>query len=430
MKKILALVLSLVMVFGLVCVGGSAFAANDGGYVYWLNMKPEADESLQALAAAFSAETGIPCKVVTAASGSYADTQTAEMAKSEPPTLFNVGSMASLNDWEDYCLTLDGSAVMDEQTTQDFNLKNAAGETKSLGWIYESYGIITNKALLEKAGHSLDEITDFASLKAVADDIHERADELGFDAFTSAGLDGSSSWRFSGHLTNMPLYYEFRDDGVGETPATVTGAYLDNYRAIWDLYIDDSAAAKSSLTTATGDQAEAEFGEGKAVFYQNGTWEWDALTNKFGLNPDDITMIPIYCGVEGEDMAGLCSGTENCLAVNAKASEAAQQATLDFLYWCVTSETGIATLSSIGDIPFKGAPASANGFSNAGAELLANGKYAVTWAFNLTPNSDSWRATMVTALAAYSANQSDATWADVVSAFVDGWAYEYNMVNG
>lgn len=448
MKKIFALVLALAMVFTLAACGGStansapaekpaaeaatetAAAAENDGYVYWLNMKPEADEALQALAAAYTAETGVPCKVVTAASGSYNDTQTAEMAKSEAPTLFNVGNMSALADWEDYCLTLDGSAVLGELTTNDFNLVNAAGETKAIGWIYESYGIITNKALLEQAGHSLDEITDFASLKAVADDIHARADELGFDAFTSAGLDGSSSWRFSGHLANLPLFYEFRDDGVTMQPATITGAYLDNFRMIWDLYIDDAAASKTSLTTATGDQAEAEFGEGQAVFYQNGTWEWSAMMDKFNMNPDDITMIPIYCGVAGEEKAGLCSGTENCLAVNSKVSEAAQKATLDFLYWCVTSEKGLETLCSIGDIPFKAAPSSANGFSNAGAELLANGNYAVTWAFNHTPNVDSWRATLVTALAAYSADQSDANWASVVEAFVDGWAYEYTVVNG
>jgi raffinose/stachyose/melibiose transport system substrate-binding protein len=29
-------------------------------------------------------------------------------------------------------------------------------------------------------------------------------------------------------------------------------------------------------------------------------------------------MIPIYCGVSGEEKAGLCCGTENCWAVNAK----------------------------------------------------------------------------------------------------------------
>ena len=152
MKKTLALVLALVMVFALAACGGSAApagsdakpaaepaaASQDAGYVYWLNMKPEADEALQAMAAAYTAETGVPCKVVTAASGTYSDTQTAEMAKSEAPTLFNVGNMSALADWEDYCLTLDGSAVMDQLTTKDFNLVNAAGETKAIGWIYPS----------------------------------------------------------------------------------------------------------------------------------------------------------------------------------------------------------------------------------------------------------------------------------------------------
>ena len=427
-KKLFVLFLAFAMVFAFAaCGGGGDSGSDDGtGSVYWLNMKPEADEALQGLAAAYTEETGVPVKVVTAASGSYSDTMTAEMAKSEPPTLFNVGNMSALNDWDDYCLPLDGTAFMGELTTNDFNLVNANGETKAIGWIYESYGIIVNKALLEQAGHSIDEIKDFDSLKAVADDIHARAGELGFDAFTSAGLDDSSSWRFSGHLANMPLYYEFRDDGIVEKPAEIKGTYLDNYRKIWDLYITDSAQDPTSLTTATGDQAEAEFGVGKAAFYQNGTWEWANLTaDKFSLNPDDITMIPIYCGVSGEENAGLCSGTENCLAVNCQASEADQQATLDFLKWCVTSEKGLEVLSSIGDIPFKQAPESANGFSKAGAELLANGKYACTWAFNYTPNVDSWRATLVTALAAYAAAPSDTTWADVKTAFVDGWAYEY-----
>ena len=433
-KKLFVLFLAFTMVFAFAACGGgggSDSGSDDGtGSVYWLNYKPEADEALQRLAAAYTEETGVPCKVVTAASGSYSDTQTAEMAKSEPPTLFNVGNMSALKDWEDYCLTLDGTDFMNELTTTDFNLKNEAGETKAIGWIYESYGIITNKALLEKAGHSLDEIKDFDSLKAVADDIHARAGELGFDAFTSAGLDDSSSWRFSGHLANMPLFYEFRDDGITDKPAEIKGTYMDNFKKIWDLYITDSAQDPTSLTTATGDQAEAEFGEGKAVFYQNGTWEWANLTaDKFQMNPDDITMIPIYCGVDGEENAGLCSGTENCLAVNSQASEANQQATLDFLKWCVTSDKGIEVLSSIGDIPFKKAPESANGFSRAGAEMLANGNYACTWAFTFTPNVDSFRATLVTALAAYSADQSDANWDGVVKAFVDGWAYEYGVEN-
>ncbi len=450
MKKLIAMLLALVMVLGLAACGGNtapaateapAAAATDAapadtgdqGRVYYLNFKPEADATMQELAALYTETTGIPVKVVTAASGTYSDTLTAEMAKTEAPTIFNIGNMSGLNDWNDYALDLTGSAVAGELTTDDFNLYNEAGELKAMGFCFESYGIIVNKVLLEKAGHSLDEIKDFASLKAVADDIHARAAELGFDAFSAPGLDGSSSWRFSGHLANMPLYYEFRDDGITEQPATIKGTYLDNFRNIWDLYITDTAADPKTLTTGTGDESEAEFGEGKAAFYQNGTWEYANLTaaDKFGMSGDDLAMIPIYCGVAGEEKAGLCSGTENCWAVNSKVSEADQKASLDFLYWLVTDPTAAQKMvDTLGALPFKAAPESSNTFLANGNDLLAKGNYNVSWAFNHTPNVDSWRATVVTALAEYSANQTDDSWAKVVEAFVDGWAYEYNVVNG
>ena len=67
MKKILAIALVLVM---LVALGVPAFAAkNDTGSVYWLNFKPESDEALQGLAKMYTEKTGVPVKVVTAASG-------------------------------------------------------------------------------------------------------------------------------------------------------------------------------------------------------------------------------------------------------------------------------------------------------------------------------------------------------------------------
>ena len=423
MKKFLALFLAVVMVLGLCAVA----SAEETGSVYYLNFKPEADAALQEIAALYTAETGVPVKVVTAASGTYQQTLSAEMTKSEAPTLFVIGNREALGNWDEYALDLTGTAVAGELTTNDFNLYNDEGALKAMGYCYESFGIITNVDLLEKAGHSIDEIKDFASLKAVADDIHANAETLGFDAFSAPGLDGSSSWRFSGHLANLPLYYEFKADGITTQPATIKGSYMDNFRNIWDLYITDTAADAKTLTSGTGDESRAEIVEGKAVFYQNGSWEYATLSDA-GVN---VQMIPIYCGVEGEEKAGLCSGTENCWAVNAQASEADQKATLDFLYWLVTSEAGTSMMvEQFGSVPFKAAPASTNGFIKNGDALLADGCYSVTWAFVDTPNVDSWRATVVTALAKYSADPTDANWAEVVTAFVDGWAVEYNMVHG
>ena len=408
------------MVLSLVTV-----ASAEDGKVYYLNFKPEADAAWQALAKTYTEKTGVEVKVVTAASGTYSETLTAEMDKGNAaPTLFQCGNQAGIDTWIDYLMDLKDTDFAKELTTDDFNLYGENGELLAVGYCYEAFGIIVNKALLEKAGHSVEEIKDFASLKAVADDIHARKDELGFDAFTSAGLDGSSSWRFSGHLANMPLYYEFRDDGVTAQPATIKGSYLDAYKNIWDLYITDASTDPAQLATATGDMAEAEFGEGKAAFYQNGTWEYSNLTGTFGMKDEDLAMIPIYCGVEGEEKAGLACGTENCWAVNSQASEADIKATLDFLTWVVTSDEGTTMMADeFGPIPFKNAKASANVFFNDANKYIADGNYVVTWAFNYTPNVDEWRAGVVAALTQYSAGTG--SWDDVVSAFVDGWATQY-----
>ena len=434
MKKFLALILALVMALSLVACGEKKDdPKTDGdtatGSVYYLNFKPESDAAWQTLAAAYTAETGVPVKVVTAASGEYETMLVSEMDKDGAPTLFqcNEGGVAT---WGDFCYDLSSTDVYNELVSKDYALKNANGEVISIAYCLETYGIIVNKALLEKAGHSLDEITNFESLKAVADDIHARAAELGFDAFTSAGLDGSSSWRFSGHLANMPLFYEFRDDSVSSKPATIKGTYLDNYKNVWDLYITDSATTGAALLTATGDQAEAEFGQGKAVFYQNGTWEFSNLTSaeKFGMNADDLTMIPIYCGVDGEEKAGLCTGTENYWSVNKNAKPEDIQATLDFLKWVVTSDAGTTMMSEqFGACPFKSSKAPSNPFSALANEYVANGCYPVTWAFNFTPAVNDWRAAVVDALSKYTAGNG--SWDDVKTAFVDGWATQYANEN-
>ncbi|MDY4793285.1 MAG: ABC transporter substrate-binding protein [Pararoseburia sp.] len=425
-KKLVSVLMATAMVATLFagCGKSGDSAKSSKGSVYWLNFKPEADEALQGIAKTYKDETGVDVKVVTAAEGKYESTLTSEMDKSSAPTLFVVGNQAAVKTWGDYCYDLSDTDVYKELNTDAFTLKKEDGSVASIGYCYETYGIIVNKTLLEKAGHSVDEIKDFASLKEVADDIHANASTLGFDAFTSSGMDDSSSWRFSGHLANMPLYYESVDDNWTECPAEIKGTYLNEFKNIWDLYTTDTATAKSDLATG-GFDAEAEFKDGKAVFYQNGSWEYDALSESWG--DDEMTMIPIYTGHEGEENIGLCSGTENCWAVNANASEADIQATLDFMKWMVTSDEGTKMMAEqFGIIPYKGAAESTNVFLNRANELANEGKTTVTWVFNYTPNVNDWRAGVVAAMNNYDAGGD---WADVEKAFVDGWATQYKAAN-
>ena len=420
MKKLFALVLALALALSLAAVA----SAEETGSIYYLNFKPEVAEKWEALAAAYTAETGVEMTVVTAASGTYEDTLKSEIAKTEAPTLFQVNGPVGLNTWKDYCYDMSGSDFYGELTSDAFALKDGDA-VLGIAYLTESYGLITNTALLEKAGYTVNDITNFETLKAVVEDITARKDELGFSAFTSAGMDSSSDWRFKTHLANMPIYYEYLADGITSTDA-IKGTYLDNYKAIWDLYINNATCEPTTLAAKTGSDAEAEFQLEEAVFFQNGDWEYGAISEY--IPDENLTMLPIYIGVEGEENQGLCTGTENFLCVNKKASEADIQATLDFLYWLVTSETGTTTLADeMGfDIPFKAAKESTNYFKQVAAETVAAGKTPVTWNFTTMP-SETWKDGVGKALTDYAQGTGD--WDAVVTAFVDGWATEYAAAN-
>ena len=427
MKKLIALLLVLVMVVGLFAGCGK----KDEPSVYWLNFKPESDEALKEIAQMYTEETGIPVEIVTAASGTYNETLTAEMDKENAPTMFVVGNQAAVSSWGEYCLDLTGTDIANELNTDAYMLYDAEGKLCSIGYCYECYGIIVNTKLLQEAGYAADYITNFATLKEVAEDVHARAAELGFDAFSSAGMDGASSWRFTGHLINLEYYYESVDapEAWEACPAELTGAYMDNYRALYDLMVTNSATPRADLANG-GFDAAAEFANEEALFYFNGNWEWSGLSDK-GMNAEDLVMIPYYCGVEGEEKAGLNCGTENYWAVNAEASEADIEATLDFMKWLVTDpEASAIAVGTFGVMPYKSAVASSNPFLAQANDYLANGHYNMWWATNYQPNVDAYRAAAVSAMNAYNADPTDANWEQVVTAYIDGWAVQYQAANG
>ena len=417
MKKLLSIILVLVVCATLFASCGKK--KDEVGSVYYLNFKPEQDAAWQELAKEYTEETGVVVKVVTAAEGTYEQTLTAEIDKDAAPTLFQVSGEVGLESWKDYCLDLSDTDIYKELTSDDFALKKD-GKVYGIAYVYEGYGLIVNKDLLNKAGYKVEDITSFAKLKEVAESITQRKDELGFSAFTSSGLASSSSWRFSGHLANMPLFYEFEQDNVTSQPATIKGTYLDNFKNIWDLYINNSTIDPKTLTNEQNDAA-TEFTSGKAVFYQNGTWEYDNIKS---IGDDNIGYIPIYVGVRDEKQ-GLACGTENYWAVNKNASDADVKATLDFLKWVATSEDGTKALAEdMGFVsPFKSAKKVDNVLANIMNEYVSKGHYNVSWAFNYTPNVDTWRANLVDALAGYSAGPGE--WESVKKAFVDGWAEQY-----
>ena len=422
MKKALSLLLIAILCVGLFagCAGG------EKGRVYWLNFKPESDKVLQEIAKMYTEETGVEVKVLTAASGTYNQTLLAEMDKAEAPTLFVIGNQNAVKEWKDYALNLKDSAIAKELNTDAYNMYDEDGNLVSIGYCYECYGIIVNPTLIEKAGYKMDDLKNFEGLKKVAEDIHKRAKELGFDAFSASDMDDSSSWRFTGHMANLEYYYESRDaGGWKECPAEIKGTYMENFKNLYDLCINNSMTPAKELATG-GHDAQNQFKTGKAAFYVNGSWEYSAVAEAV----PNATMIPYYAGVKGEEKAGLNCGTENYWAINSKVSKADQKATMDFMVWCVTNEEASRKLvDTFGVMPYKSAAESTNGFLAAANKYSADGCYVMDWATNYQPNVDEYRKALVSALNAYNADQTEANWAKVKTAFVDGWAYQYEQIN-
>jgi raffinose/stachyose/melibiose transport system substrate-binding protein len=472
-KKIVSVLLCATMISSLLAGCGSSDSASTGdaaateessgssdsaavtttdagsGSVYLLNFKPETDDAWQALAETYTNETGVSVTVVTAADGQYKTTLQSELAKSEAPTIYNIGSTADCAEYANYIYDLSDSSIYEHLTDKSLALEYD-GKVAAVANCYECYGIIYNKTILEgycgldgAVVSSVDEINSFDTLNAVATDINNRVDEINdalgtnlTEAFASAGLDSGSNWRFSGHLAGIALYYEFKDAGCDLVAGqgTVTGKYLDNFKNVWDMYVNTSSADPATLDSGALN-AEQELGLGEAVFYQNGDWEYSAFApdneNGYTVTTDDLSMMPIYFGVDDAN-EGLAVGTENHWAVNSQASQEDIDSTLAFLDWVITSDEGRDAITNTMGLTapfdtFTGEFESKNGFASMVNEYAAAGKTSVAWSFNATPAVDDWRADFVAPLTEYT--ERGGSWDDVKTAFVDQWTYYWDLSN-
>ncbi len=357
MKRYISLFLSLL------CVAACSSLAGCGkkktAEVYFLNFKPESASVYEELAKKYEDEKGVKVKVVTAAANNYEQTLKSEIAKSSAPTIFQVNGPIGYNSWKDYCLDIKDSKLYDILSDKSLAIKEGDG-VYAVPYVVEGYGIIYNNAVMEKyfalpnkktALKSAGEIDSFDKLKAVVEDMTANLSALGIEGvFASTSLASGEDWRWQTHLLNVPLYYEFSESAKENGDPTLFGLdakeisfkYAENFDKLFDLYINNSVTKPTLLGSKSVADSMSEFALGKAAMVQNGNWAWSQISGVKGntVKSDDIKMLPLYTGIEGEKGQGICVGTENYLAINKKATEEQQKNSLDFLYWLFSSETG------------------------------------------------------------------------------------------
>ncbi|MCI2058320.1 MAG: ABC transporter substrate-binding protein [Oscillibacter sp.] len=392
----------------------------DSGKVRYLSSEPSQAGYWQELASRYTDETGVPVTVTTAEENQYDQRLSSEMNSDEAPSLFQIGSPAEWKDWKASCYDLSGAAAYRQLVSDSFALKDGDGAVRGIAYAVKTYGLICNRAVLQRAGYAQSSITSFATLKTVADDLQTRREELGIQgAFAAEGE------KLPLYLANVALSYEFKNDAAAAGADAIKGAYLENLRQSFDLCITDAACARADFPAAGSAGAIGTFAAGKAAFLVAGT---DVYQQIRALGDSDLGLLPLYIGAEGEEKQGLCTGAERYWCVNKDASEEDIQATLDFLNWVVTSAEGTSRLAdSMGLVcPYRTAETPSNPLDEMARQSVADGGIPVNWYFSAMP-SDNWRNGLRSAMNAYAAGSG--TWDAVHAAFVDAWAAEYKLAN-
>lgn len=373
MKKLFCILIAITFVFTLVSCGdkdGNYDATNENAtsesnstqtgktQIYFLNFKPEVGEVYKEIAKEYENETGVSVKVVTAASDTYEQTLTSEIAKSEPPTIFQINGPVGYESWKNYCADLKDTKLYSLLSDKSLAITSEGG-VYGIPYVIEGYGIIYNEEITDKYFaldtkstdfKSMEEINSFSKFKELCEDMQKNKAALGIEGvFASTSFSPGNQWRWNTHLLNIPFHYEM-DEKQGYDSSTNAGLdsdsfsfkHSDKFKNIFDLYLNNSVTDKKLIGSKSVNDSMAEFALGKAAMIQNGSWAYSDISSVDGnkVKEDKIKMLPIYIGLDGEESQGLCIGTENYLSINSKADEEKQKAAADFLYWLFSSEKG------------------------------------------------------------------------------------------
>lgn len=423
--------------------GGSENGGGNGSAqaVRFLNFKPESATAYEEIVDKYKEETGKTVIVETAANNTYEQTLSAKMATSEAPTIFQVNGPRGYSNWKDYCADLSDTELYGALTDKSSAL-TSDGKAYGIPYTVEGYGIIYNDEITEKyfdmpdkavAFDDMDDIKSFADLKAVVEDMQSKKDALGIKGvFACTSLKPGDDWRWQTHLANIPIYYEFKNNNIdltGDGIKEITLQYGENFKNIFDLYINNSTVDRKVLGSKITDESMAEFAMGECAMVQNGNWAWSQINGISGnvVTADNIKYLPIYTGVEGEESQGLCIGTENFFCINSQVPEAQQKDAADFLYWLYSSDSGKKYVTdSLGFIApfntFKDAERPDDPLTHEVLDWMdEDGINTVPWDFTVFP-SQTFKDDLGAALLQYA--QGSIEWSEVEKTAIESWKTE------
>lgn len=438
MKRIasvlLILSLALAMALGL---AGCSGAATPSVYCFFSFEGAQAD-AMKSIAREYTAKTGIPVTVETVSPGSYEEQLARALVQKDAPTIFQVDGPAGYSRFQEYTANLGDSEMYAHLLDEELAVSNEKG-VFALPFGVEGYGIVVNTAIMDiyfltdgAKVTSLDEIRSFETLRSVVEDMQGKKRELGIDGvFAATSLQEGQADRWSAQLLEVPLYYEWAAAGADLTDPKQTRSiefsYGDQYRQIFDLYLNNSTLRPDEAGEATEADSLREFAQGEAAMMQNknGIYQQILDVDSSVISPGDLTFLPIYIGAEGEGGQGICIVAEEYVCVNGNVRADNQKAALDFLSWLYTNNEGVAHVrDDLGFLaPYDTFPVEADATSPLTGRVLEMA--ADIDARNIPVQGSiypggSFREDFAAGLRAYAGG--DKSWDEVRQSAVDSWA--------
>lgn len=334
MKKALALVLALTMVFALVACGGgsSSGGSSSGNTLTIFNSKMEIQSQMEEMAAEYSKAKGVNVEVYYS-SDTVAAHMATRYASNEPYALAMVDAKDVYSLGAEHAVDLSGEKWVGD-TTQAISV---GGKVLGFPVCVEARGILYNGDAIKAAtGKDFDPSTikTTADLKNLIDQIVAGGMAL------PVGLQ-KEDWSLGAHY--FAEVYELQDDPdafiAGIKDGSIKLADDKVFNALMDTFdvLMEYNYAKDAPTSAEREVTEMMLAEGDLCFKFGGNWDWSNMVDTDYT--ENLGMMPVPSALDGYNTKLVGGGSKYFYVDNGVSAEL-QQAAKDFLNWLVYEADG------------------------------------------------------------------------------------------
>ncbi|WP_422122254.1 ABC transporter substrate-binding protein [Planococcus sp. X10-3] len=282
--------------------------------------KVEISEQLEAAAAAYTEESGVPVEVIGTTGDDYSQQLQIRLNNQTGPSIFSLQNAEEAERLSSYLYDLNDMEIVGD-IAPDMELMM---DDRLVGIPYgvEGFGIVYNTEMVDPA-----DIQDYDSFVSTLED------------FNAEGINGfglsSEAYFLIGHISNYPFSIQDDPQAFMEqlTNGEVTLAETEEFQRFGEFMEAIRENTPSPLST-TYDTQVGDFASGQTAMIHQGNWAAGML-DEFEVD-FEVGMAPFP--LEGNDK--LAVGVGSSWAVNAEKEQEEIDAAIEFLNWLHTSDTG------------------------------------------------------------------------------------------